>query len=351
MTFQRIDLLPRYELERRNEVRSRWEDRVGMALYEKIIEKIRKGAGEDFLQWDFEQRQLGFLEDYWDLSGIQLSNEDITFPTGDNFENIDFSYAQFWHCTFVNATFPQTHFAFTRLYNIEFRKCLFAFAHFYGATLEKCRFIDCDFVDENGFSNCDFSDSHFQNCFFNKNKFVDCKFDESVSFEFPSEPKIGGLSSQTRSGFNCSFEKIHISSIYRGIRDGFLAGEVYSKARHYLFRQQQAYTRFNRKGTLERMRAYSWELIGGYGLKPIRVLTCLIGLFVVATIWFSCRLGSFQDGLLLSAGAILTFGAKSELLSKLSSIDQGIYILSAFIGVALTALYITVIANVLLKDS
>jgi Pentapeptide repeats (8 copies) len=117
MTFQRIDLLPRYDPAARNKVQSRWEHDDGRSLCERVIEKIRKGAGEDFLQWDFEQGRLGFLEDYWDLAGIQLSNEDITFPTGDNFENIDFSYAKFWHCVFVNATFPQTHFSFAKLYN------------------------------------------------------------------------------------------------------------------------------------------------------------------------------------------------------------------------------------------
>jgi hypothetical protein len=93
MAFQRIDLLPRYDLDERRKTRSRWENEEGTALHEKIIDLIRKGAGEDFLQSHFEYGTLGFLEDQWDLEGIQLFNENIVFPTGDNFETIDFRRA------------------------------------------------------------------------------------------------------------------------------------------------------------------------------------------------------------------------------------------------------------------
>lgn len=351
MTFERIDLLPRYNPAERNRVRSRWENEEGRLLYEKIVDKIRKGAGEDFLQSDFEQGSLGFLEDYWDLAGIQLFNEKITFPTGDNFENIDFSYGRFWHSVFTNATFPQTHFSFAKLYNVEFRKCLFAFAHFYGCSLENCKFIDCDFADENGFSNCELENTRFEDCFFNKNKFVDCKFDEAVIFKFKRPPLVGGLLSQTSSGFKSPLERANISGIYRGIKDGFAAGEINQKAREFRFWQHQAYTRFNQTGVLELIKAYGWEVIAGYGLRPMRVLIFLVGIFAIVAVWFACRLESISDGLIFSAGALLTFGARSELLQKLSWVDYGIYIASAFVGVALTALFVTVMANVLLKDN
>jgi hypothetical protein len=61
-------------------------------------------------------------------------------------------------------------------------------------------------------------------------------------------------------------------------------------------------------------------------------------------------LGDFSAGLILAAGAILTFGAKSDLLDKLTVVDQAVYITGAFGGVALTALFMTVLANVNLKD-
>lgn len=58
---------------------------------------IRAGAGEDFLQGDFEQGQLSLLEDMWDLKGLNIFDEQFKFPGGDTFENIDFSYAEFRH--------------------------------------------------------------------------------------------------------------------------------------------------------------------------------------------------------------------------------------------------------------
>jgi hypothetical protein len=351
MAFHRIDLLPRYDLDERRKARSRWETEEGRALQEKIINLIRKGAGEDFLQSHFECGTLGFLEDQWDLEGIQLFSENIVFPTADTFEAIDFSHAQFWHCVFTNATFIQTHFGFTKFYNVEFRNCLFTFAHFYGATLEGCKFIDCDFAEENGFSNCEILGTEFENCFFSKGKFFDCKFDEQVAFQVNRQPQTRGLLSQTSSGFQCPFERNNISGIYRGIKEGFVAGQIYGKARKYSFLQHQAYTRFNRVGIVEKATAYCWELLSGYGLKPGRVLICLISLFSIVFVWFALQLGSVQDSLIFTSGAFLTFGARSELLQKLSLANHIVYIVSAFAGVALIALFITVMANVLLKDN
>jgi hypothetical protein len=348
MTFQRLDLLPDLNLEKRGRLRSRWQEYD--SVRDLVVTKIRAGAGEDFLQWEFENGQLGFMDDFWDLAGIELFNEDIDFPTGDNFENINFSYSEFWHCKFKNATFPQTYFGFSKLYNVEFRNCLFAFAHFYGAKLEKCNFINCDFADENGFFNCEFLDTKFEDCFFNKDKFTDCKFDENVIFELNRYPQVGGLLSETNSGFKEKFESRNASGIYRGIKEGFLAGRIYGQARKYSFRQQQAYTRFNLPKGIAKTQAYAWELLAGYGFRPSRVLITLFVMFTLASSWFAYRLESVQDSLIISAGAFLTFGAKAELLSQLSLIDHIFYITSAFAGVSLVALFITVMANVLLKD-
>ena len=347
MNFSRIDLLPLYNANERRKSRERWEDDVGRGLYEQIIGKIREGAGEDFLQWDFEKGRLGFLKDYWDLAGIQFSGEDITFPNGDNFENIDFSYAQFWHSKFVGACFPQTHFAFARLYNVTFKNGVFAFAHFYGCELEKCTFEDCDFVDENGFSNCDFIGTKFVNCFFNKNKFMNCRFDENVEIVNRKAPLLRGLLTRPV-WMKDELTPDHISGIYRGIKDGFLDGEIFSKARHYAFLQRQAYTRYNKPFNVG---SYIWEFVAGYGTKPLRVLIVLCAAFGLSFAWFLYRLGNVSDSLLLGAGAFLTFGAKTELLARLSLLDHVIYIVAAFCGVALIALFITVLTSVLLKEN
>lgn len=346
MTFSRIDLLPLNDSEERQKARDRWEDDKGRELSDKIVDLIRAGAGEDFLQYDFEAGNLGFLKDQWDLAGFQLVGEDIEFPRGDNFENINFSNAEFWHTTFTKACFPQTRFAFTRLYNVTFRNCIFALAHFYGSHIEKCKFENCDFVEGNGFVNCDMIDTTFTNCFFYKNIFKHCRFNENVDIINNNKILTFGLLPRAIQ-FKQDLDLDKISSIYQGIKDGFLAGEIFNQARVYLFLQRQAYTRFNAK---RKMGEFLWEFIAGYGLKPGRVLIVLGLMFGGASCFFSWRLGTWSDGLLLSAGAFLTFGAKADLLGKLSFVNHLIYIGSAFSGVSLVALFVTVLASVLLKD-
>ncbi|MGZ4107170.1 MAG: pentapeptide repeat-containing protein [Tumebacillaceae bacterium] len=349
MPFHRIEMLPNFDALEARQTRSRWNDADG--IKDKIVELIRAGAGEDFLQGEFEAGRLGFVRDQWDLAGIDLFKEEIEFPKNDSFENIDFSYAKFWHCIFSNATFPQTHFTFARLYNVEFRNCLFGFAHFYGATLEKCKFINCDFVEENGFSNCEFIDVRFDDCFFNKNKFVDCRFDENVHFTSSKGERRLGLLVAPSSGFKERMEETNISGIYRNIKDCYFAGQVYVQVRKYLFLQHQAYTRYNRLGRFNKLKRYVWEIVAGYGAKPIRVLLCLGVLYLLVSFRFSYALGDVKDGILLSSGAFLTFGAKSDLLASMGLFDNCLYIASAFVGISMVALLITVMANVLLKDS
>ena len=152
MSFHRIDMLPAFDANERSRQRTRWNEAEDVK--NKILARIRAGAGEDFLQWEFENGNLGPIEDQWDLAGFDLFSEELVFSgNDDNFENIDFSYSEFWHTKFSNATFSQARFTFARLYNVEFHNCLFSFAHFYGAKLERCRFVNCDFIQENGFSN------------------------------------------------------------------------------------------------------------------------------------------------------------------------------------------------------
>jgi hypothetical protein len=256
MSFTRIDLLPRYDLETRQQAQERWEDDAGRALFERIITLIREGAGEDFLQCSFEEGRL------------------------------------------------------------------------------------------NGFLNCDFKETSFSDCYFSENMFNSCRFDGNVRILNATKPLVLGLRSRANN-FNDELEQNRISGIYQGIKDGYLAGEIFPQARQYLFLQRQAYTRFN---SIRKIRDYMWEGVAGYGLKPERVLSVIGLLFGLTFAWFSWRLENAKDALILSAGGIFTFGAKAELLGTLPLSDVLIYIVSAFLGVALVALFVTVLANVLLKD-
>ena len=70
MAFTRIDLIPNYDFEEAKRLQRRWtDDPEGPRTYEYILQKIREGGGEDFLQRDFENGKLGLLRDYCDLAG------------------------------------------------------------------------------------------------------------------------------------------------------------------------------------------------------------------------------------------------------------------------------------------
>jgi uncharacterized protein YjbI with pentapeptide repeats len=301
MPFHRIDLLPNYDHDQAWKSRERWAEDGGVSA--KVIELIRDGGGEEFLEREFERGQLGFMKDRWDLAGLRIFNEDIKFPKGNNFKSINLSYAQFWHSKFDNAAFFQSYFGFVRLFNVEFCNCVFAYSQFYGAQLEECKFINCEFVGESGFSNCEILDTKFDNCFFDKNKIFDCKFDENVLFVAAQRGKLIGLRSTPSSNFKSTVENADISGIYCGIKEAFISGQIFAQARKYFFLQQQAYTKYSRVWFVDKAKGYLWEFVAGYGVKPSRVLISLAVLFILVAAQFAYLVDSIEQGMLFSAGA------------------------------------------------
>ncbi len=255
--FTPIHLLPQFNTKELNIYRDRWNDTDGQRLRDKVLEMIRNGAGEDFLQRDFEQGKLGFLENMCDLKGIDIFKEDINFPASDNFEGINFSYAKFYHSKLKNAVFLNTTFNFIKMYNCEFINCIFLCTSFYGASLEKIKFINCDFIEGDKMTNCDFRDSKFKKCFYIERLFFDCRFDETTSIENPiNEP----LTSST-----IVLNKSELAEIYKGIKENYVAGNVFKQSRQYFFKQKQCITRHNAKNLREKILGYFLELIAGYG--------------------------------------------------------------------------------------
>jgi hypothetical protein len=94
-------------------------------------------------------------------------------------------------------------------------------------------------------------------------------------------------------------------------------------------------------------------VIAGYGMRPLRVLGTLIAVFLLSYGWFLFRVPppvNLKQTLIFSAGALFTFGAQVDQLTKLSSLDSFVYVLTSFLGVSLLALFVTVTTNVLLSD-
>jgi len=56
--FTPIHLLPRFDTAKLDSYQGRWDRDQGPALAQKIIGMIRESAGEDFLQWEFENPPL-----------------------------------------------------------------------------------------------------------------------------------------------------------------------------------------------------------------------------------------------------------------------------------------------------
>ena len=334
--FTSLHLLPQFNGNESVKYQYRWKDYNGRQIFEKIIKMIENGAGEDFLEYDFDKGNLGFLENKGDLKGVDIFKKDINFPEGDNFEGIDFSYAQFYHSKFHNANFIESSFEFARLYNCVFENCLFAFSTFYGCKIEKVKFINCDFVENNAMTNCVFNETKYKNCFYSNVLFSDCKFDSNTSLDAPKD--------KPSSSFNTELNKTQLAEIYKSIKEAYFSGGVFTKSKQYLFKQKQSITRHNEKGKFRKIGNFLLELITGYGIRPMRVLVSMLLFFALFSYAFIGKLG-FAKGILLSAGAFFTFGANANYLQYLSNFYKILYIFEAFTGISMIALFIVVLSN------
>ncbi len=343
--FTPIHLLPQTDSVYHSKYRSRWETDQGKMLHDKIMKMIKNGAGDDFLVWDFQHRELGFLEHEHDLRGFKFRNENIVFPDDDEtFKAIDFSFAEFWDTKMTNALFNCTM-NFTKFHRCIFQNCMFSFNNCYASHFRKIEFIDCDFVEHNSLTNCSFIETSFTNAFFSRNVFFDCKFDTETVFTplpFRRNPVVLPIK-------NHMLENSMLSDLYKGIREAYIAGGSVSKTRRYLFLQLQASTRYNSESFMEKIWGLFFEYLAGHGLRPLRVIRVMALWFILAFTTFFCKL-NFRDALLLTCGALFTFGAKADILDHFGILYLLVYIASSFIGISLTALFITVLVNVLMRD-
>jgi hypothetical protein len=139
-----------------------------------------------------------------------------------------------------------------------------------------------------------------------------------------------------------------ISELCKGLSEAYESAGARAKARNYLFLQSKFSTRFNSESRREKVAGWFFEYVSGYGLRPSRVIASMCLWFLFALIVFSTKV-SFEDSLLLTCGALFTFGAKAELLNSMGIFYTLVYISSSFVGISLTALFITVLVNVFIR--
>ena len=92
------------------------------------------------------------------------------------------------------------------------------------------------------------------------------------------------------------------------------------------------------------------ELTIGYGLRPVRVLASMFVVLAIGTALLA-RHQPWREALLMSSGAMFTFGASADRLRSLPAQDFVIYLSIAFAGVTLTALFVTAWAKRIFADT
>lgn len=348
--FYPIYQLQGYDQKEHERVRERWDDPTNKKAKDLVLELIRKGGGEDFLQWDFEQGSLkGLLDNDRDLKGIPIFGENIEFPTADNFEAIDFSYSQFHHSTFKNCCLYAS-FRFAKIYNCRFISCIFRFAYWHGCTIENSAFQDCDFIEYNRFINCDFVNCQFPNYSTSGLLFSDCRFDLNTKIDNPKSKMI------TREDKESSFNRMQLCDYYKSIYEAYHVGNAPNLTRDYKYLSRKYGTKYLSKNWLWWFKdKLLIELLTGYGLKPIRpllgglttivVFSFIFGLHRVAiTIEsFLKEIGHvFLEGLRFSASAFTALGGASELAVPYNYL----LLLEYCLGVIFFGLFVTVLSNV-----
>ena len=332
--FRPIFLLPgAADGKERKRLRDRWDSRENDAAAKKVLEMIRAGGGEDFLQGDYESGTFSMLDHFTDLRGIHLFKEDIDFPRNtDNFEAIEFGFAEFWHSKFTGACFSGSYFEFARMFNCAFVECTFGFTHFFGCTLDRVQFINCEFREGNTFVNCDMKTCAFHGVASSERLFFECRFDEKTRISKPVTRGVATLPNADRAEF------------FKGIREAYEAGEVSGMADDFFLAERQSVTRYNTPSVLDKGRGFFVEALAGYGVRPLRVLAWMAAVLAVYSVVFAAEFGA-QDGLMLSAGAFFTFGGSTDVL-KLAGVGWKVaYVVESFFGIALMATFITVLAR------
>lgn len=340
--YSPINLLPQNADRRNEEYQKRWKTKDGIIAKHRVFELLRGSATEHFLQKDFLDNNLKVIENEKDLKGIYLEDEQIKHFHPDTLKYVDLSYSYITHVRFENICFPNMLFHFSSFHKVTFIDCTFTFSTFYASKLKNVSFVNCDFLDKVEFSNCLFEQTRFTECFFEDNIFYDCSFDELTHIDPP-------ISASRFSKKQSTLDRGELSEIYKGIKEGYLNGNVIDKKRDYYFLERQAITRYNLKRPLSKLGDYCLEIISGYGIRPVRVLISMISAFIIFTLIFVAKIG-YPDGLLLSAGAYFTNGASSQFLVEMGAFYQFLYILESFLGILLIALFITVMANLWLTE-
>lgn len=327
----------------RTKCRERWTgSRAGGCSYTEIVERLlNEGAEEGFLHEAFGRGELPILDHGSDLRGFHFWKIDQDFRRdgncGDNFKGLDLSYSEFWHCHFKNAVFYSSSLAFTEFYNCTFEDCAFAFTGFLGAKIRKSRIVRCDFAEPCSLENVSMIDSVFDECFLGETTpFRDCFFDDLSS--------VRNMRTESYHYKGVLMQKSALAGYFASFQSAYEAAGAEERALRSYFEGRKAFTRYN-TNLLGKLGGFAAEIFAGYGVKPLRAFAVLIMLYVSATAFFAAASVPLKESLVLAAGALFTFGAGADRLMRFGYPETIVYICLSFSGIALTALFVTTLAN------
>ena len=340
--FYPIHLLPNYQPIRNNSFSDRWNYEEGLEYHKEIVTSIKAGYIREYSEDEYmDKGYYNKFQSCYDYRSIVLNDIKVDFKPGDNFKNIDFSYAEFNSCELKNATFFGNIFNFTNFTNCTFKNCTFVLNKTKGALFNNVIFVNCDFDDRNDMLNSECKHVKFQKCYFYRNIFMDCKFDPDTELDdIAKSPNNGGSSSLINS---------EIWAVYRGVKEAYAAGQSIDKVRNYYVKERKAFTKFNTAKKIDKCINYFFEVVTGYGVRPLRTLSAIFVFYMTYSLIYLAKF-CLSKVFFISAGAFFTFGGDADSIKDLSALWKFIYISESFVGISMIALFITVLANVWLKD-
>jgi uncharacterized protein YjbI with pentapeptide repeats len=352
-----INLIPHNNRDERDRLSKRWISASGVSSMKSIIELIKEGAGLNFLSAIPTIENGGVIKDEYDLRAVSLGplSGKLTFSFArqesetdflqliETFYGLDFSYSSFDNLTFENAFFVDCNFNFTEFENTNFIGCIFLYTRFYGSVFKNTKFSNCDFTNGCSIDNCDIEDSVFEHNFYIYQLFYNSKFNTNTKINHINENVINTPLVKFQ------LDKKYISDIYKGIKECYANGGERDFARTYFELEMKYKTRMNINSMPKKLVSFFLEYTSGYGVKPIRALVSILILFLFFTLIYKFIFG-LPNALLLSAGALFTFGSNTEVITNQSILVKIIYIIESFFGVSSVALFVTVLYNYLFRD-
>jgi hypothetical protein len=334
--FQPINSLPLYNPKTKHDLKKRWDTQQGLADYAKILAIIKNSTEDVFISKMLQEYKFKTMEYYGDFRGLDFWTKQITSPQNFIFgEAINYSYARWIDSIFTRVDFG-CNLSFSHLQNCSFKNCSFKYFDCYGAIFEACHFQNCDFLKTTSFVNCKFIGCKFENPFIDTILFIDCSFDNTTTFS----KNLENIRANDHYNESPVFHQRELPEIFKSIKNGYLAGDVYKQYRKYYFLQKK-FERIFCKSLSEKAVSLTQEIITGYGVRPQNIFVVSMVTVALFSWFYTMDSHTTLNPWLMSFSAFTTIGN-----IPLTFPFDFLFVLEGILGIGFGALFITVLANI-----